>query len=237
MTTSGTNSLNPVRDTLVKAALRLVGAYASTDEPRPEQMVDALEAMNIMLKSWQVEGFLWLRKFALLTLVPGKATYQLGEGSTDVCLYTDTLTQVSRPTRISYATYRNASGFDREMTPLSRTQYMQLTNKTSAAPSTQYYYDPQLASGALTVWPVPVTADSLFITCDRGIFDMVNDTDTYDLPQEWLRVIKWGLAMEIAPEYAVPAGEMARLEARYVAIKAGVDSYDRETVPTQMEMA
>lgn len=298
-----TSSFNPVRDTIVKAALRLVNAYASTGNPAPEQMADATEACNLMLKSWQVEGFLWLKQFATLFLQPGQATYLLpGANCTIDTIYSTTVsiatssypaynidvtdvsdinnaqiigfvlddgsmywstvvatignsvtvvgglpsqasagnavyfysTNIGRPTRISFAAYRNASGFDRPLLPMSREDYLRLTNKATQAPCNQYYYDPQLEIGQLTLWPVPDTADRLFISCDRGIYDLINDTDTYDVPQEWLRLCKWGLACEIGPEYSVPAGEMARIEMKYEAMKAAISSYDREIVPSHL---
>ncbi len=229
----------PVRDVVIRGALRLVNAYASTGNPAPDQMADATEACNMMLKSWQVEGFLWLKKFALLTLVQGKATYKLGTDSTgavssDVCVYTDNATQIGRPTRIQSAAYRNSSGYDRPLTPMSRDEYIRLTNKTTQAPSVQFYYDPQLYQGELTIWPVPATADTIFFTCDRGIYDLINDTDTYDVPQEWIRLCKWGLACEIAPEYAVPASQIAMIEAKYKAMRTAIDDYDREPVVSQI---
>jgi hypothetical protein len=202
-------------------------------------MEDATEACNLMLKSWQVEGFLWLKKFALLTLVPGQLTYKFGNDATgtpspDACVYQGTSTKIDRPTRITSAAYRNSSGYDRPLLPMSREDYIRMTNKTSGAPANQYYYDPQLYQGELTLWPVPTTADSIFIACDRGIADMINDTDAYDIPQEWLRIAKWGLACEIGPEYAVPPGEMARIEAKYEAMKQAISSYDREIVPSHL---
>jgi hypothetical protein len=231
----------PVRDTIVKAALRLVNAYSSMGNPDPAQMEDATEACNIMLKSWQIEGELWLKKFALLTLIPGQATYLLGMAqdgtpSPDVCVYTDNSMQIDRPTRVTSAAYRNSSGFDRPLLPFSREDYMRMTNKTTQAPCNQFYYNPQLYQGALTFWPVPDAADKVLISCDRGIYDLINDTDTYDVPQEWLRLCKWGLACEIAPEYAIPAGDLARMEAKYSAMKESISSYNREPVNTQIQV-
>ena len=234
-TPSGDTSFNPHRDALIKAALRLIGAYNSMDNPQPAQMVDALEALNIMLHSWQVEGFLWLKKFALLTLVPGQASYAIGALSPDTCIYTDTLRQAARPTRIKSACYRNSSGYDMPMIPLAREDYAALTNKGSSGRPNQYYYDPQTVQGIVTLWPVPIEASHLFLTVDRGIYDLVADTDNYDVPQEWLRAIKWGLAVELAPEYAVPPGELARLEARYLAIRQSVADFDAEAVSTMIQ--
>jgi hypothetical protein len=232
--TSGDSSLNPVRDDIVKAALRLVGAYNSNDEPTPSQMVDAIQAINIMLHSWQVEGFLWLQKFALLTLVPGQAIYAIGSGSADTCVYTDGGT-ASRPTRITAACYRNSSGFDLPLVAISRSDYMALTNKSAPGRPVEFFYDPQQIKGTLTIWPVPTEAATIFLSLDRGIYDLVHDTDTADVPQEWLRAIKWGGACEIAPEYAVPPGELALLEQRYAAIRQALSEYDQEPVESNVQ--
>ena len=72
-----TTSYNPVRDTVIKRALRMVGGYASSSNPRAEQINDATEVLNMMLKEWQMDGFLWLREFATLFLNKGQRSYNL----------------------------------------------------------------------------------------------------------------------------------------------------------------
>ncbi len=78
MSTSGTSSWNPVRDTVIRRALRMVGAYASSDNPRAEQVVDAIEVLALMLKDWQMDGMLWLKIWATLFLNKGQRQYVLG---------------------------------------------------------------------------------------------------------------------------------------------------------------
>ena len=84
MSTSGSTSFNPVRDQIVNRALRLVGAYASTDSPRPEQSRDASETLNMMLKSWQIDGYLWLKETTTLQLFSGQTQYDLGVGTPEL---------------------------------------------------------------------------------------------------------------------------------------------------------
>jgi hypothetical protein len=75
--TSGVTTYNPVRDVIVKRALRTVGAYASTDSPRAEQLSDAYDVLNILLKSWAMDGLLWLKVFGTLFLNKGQRQYSL----------------------------------------------------------------------------------------------------------------------------------------------------------------
>lgn len=56
MTTSGTTSFNPVRDKVIYGALRLCGAHNSANIPRPEQLQDTIDALDMMMKSWARKG-------------------------------------------------------------------------------------------------------------------------------------------------------------------------------------
>ena len=90
MATSGTSSFTADRDLIVRRALRMVGAYVSTDLPRPEQLQDAVSTLNVMLKAWSVDGFLWLRNFATVILTGGANSYAMGPAGHVVTSYTTT---------------------------------------------------------------------------------------------------------------------------------------------------
>lgn len=233
MTTSGSTSFNPVRDQIIKGALRIVGAYASTDNPRPEQIADALETLNMMLKSWQIENFLWLRQFAVLTLVAGQASYKLGGTAPDACVYQGTATPIDRPTRIFSAMRQLASGYQIPMQGMSRDDYTALPNKAAQGSPVQYYYDPQREQGVIYLWLVPSDAtETIVLTVDRTVQDMLADTDTYDFPQEWMEVIKYGLAVRLAPEYGINLSERQILAQEYTSLRENIKSYDHDHVST-----
>ena len=226
MTTSGTTSFNPVRDQIVNRALRIIGAYASTDSPRPEQSRDAIETLNMMLKSWQIDGFLWLKGTYTQSLVANQNSYSLGVGSPDGITI--------RPTRIFSATRKNiASGYEIPMIQVSREDYLRLPNKTTVGTPVQFYYDPQLVLGVLYVWPAPLDAtDQLILNADRTVQDMTSDQNTYDLPQEWSDAISVNLASKLASEYGLPIGERQLLAQEASALKMNVESYSRENTST-----
>ena len=235
MSTSGSTSDNPVRDRSIKRALRLINAYASTDDPRPEQMADALDTLNSLLKSWQVEGFLWLKQFATLTCVEGQAKYSLPGPET---LADETGLPIPRPTRIDCLTRRATSAssdlpMGENGRPVSRSEYAAQPNKDATGLPLMAYYDPQLVTGALYLWPVPDTSQiQVRFSCDRPIQDMIADTDTFDVPQEQVRRIEYALALELAPEYALPEGDYDRLKARYLEISSALSDFDSETAET-----
>lgn len=308
MTTSGSYSFNPVRDQIVNGALRLVGAYASTDTPRPEQSRDALETLNMMLKSWQVDGLLWLKETGTLFLSSNQYQYDIADtgdhcvssyvqttlsasaaagagtvtvtsatGITDgdfigvvndsgiiewfyvnmtgtsAALFSDVTllapatlgtaatsgntvfshtvaSQMGRPTRVFSATRKSvSSGYEIPMIQIAREDYLRLPNKSTASSPVQFYYDPQMATGKLNVWPAPSGAtDVLVLNMDRTIQDIISDTNTFDLPQEWAEAIKYNLAAKLAPEYGIPIGERQLLIQEAMTLKMNILTYSVE---------
>jgi hypothetical protein len=316
MTTSGTSTFNPTRDVIIRRALRMVGGYASSGSPRPEQITDANDVLNLMLKSWQMDSLLWLRVFATLFLNKGQAKYNLaptthtgfshcatsyvqtttsaaaiaGAGSVTLTsatgittgdyigvvdnngliewstvtilgltatlstvltaavasgnvVYSHTVaSQVSRPTRIFSAVRKlydttAANGYEVPIYLVARTDYENLPNKTTQGKVINLYYDPQLVDGTAYVWPTADSAgDKLVLTMDRTIQDIDDDTQTYDLPQEAMVAISYGLALQLEPEYPLDPNSFQKLKIQADGHKLKLLNYNREFAPTQFQM-
>jgi hypothetical protein len=235
--TSHLTVLNVTTNQIVNAALRMVGAYASTDNARPEQQADAIEALNLMLKAWQTESFIWLPQFVTLNMVQGQAEYTIGPDSADTIKDEDGVTFTERPTHIRFATRRTSSGQEIEMTQLGRIDYQRLPNKTSQGTPIQYYYSPQTNNGKIYVWPTPSNStDQVVLSVDRNLQTMVSDINSFDLPQEWLQLIKYGLACVIAPEYGIAIGERQLLERDFAMLKESASAYNRENTSTFLQI-
>lgn len=320
MTTSGTSTYNSTREQIIYRALRMVGAYNAADTPRTEQVTDALDTLNMMLKSWQIDDFLWLKQFGTLFLNKGQTSYKLAPSTytgfnhcatayvqtnlaanaaigaatvtldsatgitngdfigiannndiiewfyvsiagvtasifTDAALtvlgalgvaatdgnvvYSHTVaSQINRPTRIFTANRKlyDATAADGNEVPIfivSRSDYMDLPTKTTTGKIINVFYDPQLACGILYVWPTADDAgDKLVLTIDRPIQDMVAVGETADIPQEWIRAITYGLAVDLEPEYPLEIGKLDRLKNEFNQAKGMVMSYNREPVST-----
>lgn len=113
-------------------------------------------------------------------------------------------TKINRPLRIIDARRRNSDSIDTIVTPISRQEYFNLSNKASDGEVNQYYYDPQLTSGVLYVWPLITDVSN---TLKLSVYDPVNDldatTDNIDFPVEWMRPLKMMLAQDLVLEYPV----------------------------------
>lgn len=120
-----------------------------------------------------------------------------------VYFYTAVDDLINRPLRIE-SVRRRESGIDTPIGEMSKEDYFNLPNKSSAGPPNQFYYDPSRSTGTLYVWPAPnVISQVLKITYLRPIEDFDAATNDPDFPQEWIECLKYNLAVRLAPEFGV----------------------------------
>lgn len=118
-------------------------------------------------------------------------------------VYTYT-TAIARPLRILDARVRDSNNNDLQLAKYTKDEYYAIPDKSAAGSPIGYYYDPQLTTGVLYLWPTPDDVqDRLHITYERSIQDFDNSTDDPDFPQEWLMALAWNLALNIAPKFSI----------------------------------
>lgn len=114
-----------------------------------------------------------------------------------------------KPLRMPFARRLYLIGQEPIYTPMfamSRKDYYDLPNKNDSGTITQFYYSPRLTVGEVSVWPAPVDSSSMLeFTWLSPIQDFDVAGDTPDLPQEWISTLIFNLAVEMAPEFGVPA--------------------------------
>ena len=81
MATSGSTDFNQTGGDIVTRALREIGAISKGEAPDADEMADGMEALNAMVKQWQIEGInLWKQEDLILWLVKGTTKYTIGTG-------------------------------------------------------------------------------------------------------------------------------------------------------------
>lgn len=208
MSTSGSYDFNLTRDQLIKASLRLIGVGHRGESVPADEINEAAEALQLMLKGWQADGLqLWKREEQSITLTGSKRVYTLGP-SGDITM--------QRPLRILECVRRDSSNIDVPLNKLSKNEYYGLSNKYSEGTPVSYHYDPQLNNGDFILWQVPTTAVAAEYTIEivyhLPFEDVDNATDNFDCPVEWLEAIKFGLAIRLAPEYGADLPLQYRLD-------------------------
>lgn len=138
-------------------------------------------------------------------------------------------TKANRPMQIVRGVVRNTSDVDINVEVIDRTEYVDLTNKTSEGQPNQIWYDKQVGAGKLFVWPEPDdVTEVLVLWAQRTIEDFDASTDDVDFPQEWYLPLSFGLASLLSHKYGLPAGVMDRIAVRAKALKDDAMAWDRE---------
>lgn len=213
MATSGSIDYNLNARQLCTYALKKIRIIGQGETPSAEDMADALEELNVMLKGWQLSGpNLWRQTFGSVTMVAGTASYVLSP----------------RPYRIIECRYRNTSGTDLPMTEMVRQDYVDIPQKTSTGTPTQFYVDQQRASVSLYVWPVPASAttETVQYTYQRVFEDLDALTNDIDIPQEYEDVVGYALADRLQETFGK---EIKGVSQRAAYLMAMASAADRET--------
>lgn len=225
MAVSGSTDFSVDRNTLIQDSMRLVGALEAGETPEAQEINDASRALNMMMKYLHAKNGLplWMKREQSITLVDDQRQYTLGPTG-DVVM--------DRPMRLLKVIRRDSSDNDIELHKLSQDEYWEQTPKTINGTPNSYFYDPQLTNGVLNVWPVPGTTEATEFTLQilylKPIDDMDSATDDFEIPQEWYEVLKYGLALRLAPEYGLPIQERRELRRDYLIILEGTEDFDVE---------
>ena len=216
------------RDAQIQASFRLLGRFNDDSPPPQSALNNGAQALNLMIKMWMTKNYpLWCVTDVPITVVQGLTSYQLGPGAA----YSP-----FRPLRIPMARLQyvnQAPPLEVPLVQLSRQEYDQLGTKTQQGTPNSYYYDPQLTNGVLYLYLTPdANPNVVIITCQRPIADVLNSTDNFDFPDEWMNALKFGLAVELLTEYFVPDTVAARLERRADAYLQDMLNWDQEEAPT-----
>lgn len=110
--------------------------------------------------------------------------------------------KMDRPLEVVNVMLRNEDAYDRNMIELSSDEYLMLPNKTVQGTPNSFYYDPQMGTGVLNIWPVPQDSSStLQVSYIRAIEDFDSSSDNPDYPIEWAEALTYGLAMRLGSAY------------------------------------
>lgn len=190
----------------VTRALRMLGVIGSTDAPSAEDLADGFE----LLQDW-MDGLKTQRKtiFQVLrnthSLASSTQQYTIGDGAT---------WSQERPLWIEgwgiLPSPADASPQEIPMgRPMTLDQWRRIPVKgTTAAYPTSIYYDYSWADatgfGRVEVYPVPTSSTPDIVLYTPAPLAEFADIDTeYSFPPMYRRAIRYGLALDMAPEWDI----------------------------------
>ena len=188
MATSGSTDFEPNVTEFIEEAFERCGVELRTGY----DLRTAKRSVNIMLAEWANRGLnQWTIEQATQTVTEGTTTYTLSNNVIDI------LDVVCRRTV-------NDTQTDINMSRLSRSEYINIPNKTTKARPNQYFLDKQI-SPVLNIWPAPENStDVLVFNKLVRMDDADNAKNTMDMPFRFYPCFTAGLAyyisMKKAPE-------------------------------------
>ena len=112
---------------------------------------------------------------------------------------------------------------DYNLTKSSFTDYLNLIDKSvDGLPQNIYSYERLDSNGdtnlSLYMYPAPddVSTQQLHVLATRHIYDFDSATDNPDIPVRWSKVLKFGLAVEMAPEYGIFGERLSQISDIYL---------------------
>lgn len=217
-------TFNLTRDTVIKMALQTCGALSRGQTPNSDDITDCSNFLGAMLKYWSVEKGFNAWSYATLSwpTVVGKLSYTIGEAGADI-------TSV-RPLKIAQAwTVATSGGSIQPLVSMTRQEFNLLSPRNSPGPTTSYYYDAQLTRGIFNVWSVPTdTTRSFSATIVRPIDDITTGGSNFDVPQEGLLALVWGLAELVMPMYGTEEMTQRRIETNAPKFLASYMDFNQE---------
>lgn len=183
---------------LINSAFRLINVLASGENPSAAESADALNSLNDMVDSWNIERLMiFTITRSLFTLVSGQQAYTLGTGGDF---------NISRPVKIdniSIVSLNNPSQpieLPMQYMTTDQWQMVPVKNVQSALP-TAVYDDGAFPLRNLNYWPIPNTAVQTVIYAWTALTSFADLTTNYTFPPGYSKALRFNLALNLAPEY------------------------------------
>ena len=207
-------------------AMDHAGFLEEGQEPNSEQIVKYMRRLNDLINFQQTQGIkLWLQSDVVVPLVNGQATYNFSPTGDIV---------MSKPLRSLQGYYLDSSGNRRPIDPISREEYMRLSNVTQKGQLNSYFVDKQQSQLAVSFWLVPdaqAATGTAHLLLQQQVTNLISITDLMNFPQEWFMYLGWGLADDICT--GQPPAIVTRCKERALLYLTALEGWDVEDASTR----
>ena len=182
MALSGSTNFEPNVTEFIEEAYERCGAELRTGY----DLKTAIRSVNLMLAEWANRGLnQWTIEQATQTVTEGTSSYSLNSNVIDV------LDVVVRRTV-------NQTQTDISMNRISRSEYLNIPNKTTKPRPSQFFFD-KLSTPSLKVWPAPENSTDILVFNKLVRMDDADAaTNTMDMPFRFYPCFVAGLAYYIS---------------------------------------
>jgi len=182
--------MSETADTLIRHAMRAIGAYASGEVPTTQEYDDAFKTLKMMLRHWSANDIrLYYIRLDALTMT-GSAVYSIGVGGD--------IDNGDAPTAIRGA-YYSSGGVDYPLKIIDEAQYRRISQKTLSSTPEMLWYNPGYPLSYIYVYPT--ASGTLYLHSLTPLAEPALVTAQVVFPPEYDEAIIYGLAVRLAVEY------------------------------------
>lgn len=180
---------------IVTKAMKIAGVIGQNETPSSSEADDGLIALNDMLASWDLdETYVFTILSETFPLVNGTNTYTIGAGA---------VFNTDRPI-IFDSVVANLQGVSYPLKQLNAQDYADIGYKAMGTGIPEFYYcDFAFPISTIYLYGAPSSGITLTIGKTQRLTQFANLTTQYEFPPGYNRLLNYGLAVEIAPEYGV----------------------------------
>lgn len=223
MTTPATFN-SPYR--IVCNAMDNAGLLEQGAEPNSEQLARYMNRLQGLINFLQIQGLkLWLQTDQAVTLVANQASYTMTLGGN---------VNINKPLRVLQGYYLDSSSNRRPIYPLSREEYLRLSNVTQTGQINSYFVDKQVSQLVVTFWLTPdsnAATGTAHLLIQQQVTGLVALNDTMNFPQEWFIGLGWALSAEICT--GQPPAIIKRCEEKAAFYIQALEGWDVEDAATR----
>ena len=185
--------MSTARD-LIKGSLRLIGALGTGETPAAEDSNEALLALNQMLDSWSTENLVIPNQVReVFPLVADQSSYTMGSGGDF---------DTTRPLDIFNVLIQETSTYELPIQILNAKEHSEITSKqTKSSIPVSVYCENSYPLETLNFYPVPSEVKNVVVYSSKPLTNFASLNTTVTLPPGYYKALRYGLAVELAPEY------------------------------------
>lgn len=213
---------------LITAAYRDAQKLSRGATLSADQLSEGIDRLNDIINLWQTQGLkLFLELEVVLTLVASQQAYSFMSGG-DV--------NMTRPLEVKQASYWDSNSVSRPLVPISRQEWMALSNRTATGSVNQYFVEKLYDRMNVYLWNVPDTTaatGTVRLTLRQQAANPVVAGDNTQFPPEWGIALRWAIADEISS--GMPEAVQQRCSARAQAYREALEDWDVENAETYFQ--
>lgn len=192
---------------IINGSLRLIGMLAEGETPSAATSQDALDAMNQMIQSWNIEKLMiYNTQDQIFTWPTDTITRTLGPSGDFVG---------NRPVLLEDSTYYRdpSTNVSFGIKFINQQQYDGIAVKTVTSTYPQVIWvNMTYPDVTMTIYPKPTRALEWHFISAQEIAQPVTLADTLAFPPGYLRAFRYNLALELAPEFGIePSVDVRRI--------------------------